>query len=185
MTKEILDTTKNNMNKSIEALKHDLQKIRTGRTNVSMLDGIMVNYYGQSTALSQVATLACPDAKSFTITPWETTVLKDIEAAILNSSIGMAPLNDGKMIRIKVPELTEERRKDLVKQMKNTLEQVKVSVRNTRRDANEQFKKLQTSKIITEDERKQSEEEVQKFTNDYIDQISQLGEAKTKELMTV
>lgn len=185
MTKEVLDTAKNNMIKSIEALKQDLQKIRTGRANVSMLDGVMVNYYGQSTALSQVATISCPDAKTFTITPWETTVLKDIEASILNSALGMAPINDGKMIRIKVPELTEDRRKVLVKQMKNNLEKVKVSIRNIRRDANEHFKKLQNSKDITEDEKKQCETEVQKFTDNSIDQVSQLGETKTKELMTV
>lgn len=185
MTKDVLDTTKKNMIKSIDALKQDLQKIRTGRANVSMLDGIMVSYYGQNTALSQVSTISCPDAKTFSITPWESTVLKDIEAAILNSALGMAPINDGKMIRIKVPELTEERRKDLVKQMKNNLEQVKVSIRNIRRDANEQCKKLQTSKDITEDEQKQCEAEIQKFTNDYIDQVNQLGESKTTELMTV
>lgn len=185
MTKELLQNTKNNMIKSIDALIQDLQKIRTGRANVAMLDGVNVNYYGQSTALSQVATISCPDAKTFTITPWESTVLKDIEAAILNSPLGMAPINDGKMIRIKVPELTEERRKDLVKQMKNNMEQVKVSIRNIRRDANEQLKKLQTSKDITEDEQKQHEAEVQKFTNSYIDQVSQLSETKAQELMTI
>lgn len=173
------------MLKSIKILTQDLQKIRTGRANVSMLDGITVSYYGQNTALSQVASIACPDAKTFSITPWELSVLKDIEAAILNSNLGMAPINDGKMIRIKVPELTQDRRKDLVKQMKMSLEQVKVSIRNIRRDANEQFKKLQNSKDITEDEQKTCEDKVQKFTNTYIDQITQLGEIKSKELMQV
>jgi ribosome recycling factor len=173
------------MDKATTALINELKKIRTGRAQVSMLDSVKVNYYGQPSPLSQVAAVSCPDAKSFLISPWEASILKEIESALIKSDIGMTPMNDGKVIRLKVPDLTEERRKDLVKQTKKMVEDAKVSVRMARRDANEELKKALKDKTISEDENKKSEVEIQKITDDFIKKIDSIAEEKEKSIMTI
>ena len=132
---------KTKMNKAIESLRNEMKKVRTGRAQVSMLDSIRVDYYGNLSPLSQIAVVSCPDAKSFLIAPWDANSLKSIETAIVRSNIGMSPQNDGKSIRLKLPELTEDRRKDLVKTIKKMVEEAKVTVRMARRDANDTLKK--------------------------------------------
>lgn len=173
------------MEKSIQSLQNELKKIRTGRAQVSMLDNIKVNYYGNPSPLNQVAAISCPDAKSFLISPWESSILKEIESSLIKSDIGMTPLNDGKVIRLKVPDLTEQRRKELVKQTKKIIEDAKVAVRMARRDANEEVKKALKDKAISEDESKKSETEVQKLTDDYIKKIDAIADEKEKSIMTI
>jgi ribosome recycling factor len=173
------------MDKAIEALQNELKKIRTGRANPSMLDGIRVNYYGSMSPLSQVAGVSCPDAKSFLIAPWEAAILKEIESAIVKSDIGMTPINDGKVIRLRVPELTEQRRKELVKQTKKVVEDAKVAIRMARRDANEEVKKALKDKTTSEDEAKRVEADVQKVTDDYIKKVDAIAEDKEKQIMTI
>ncbi|HMN70049.1 MAG TPA: ribosome recycling factor [Bdellovibrionales bacterium] len=177
--------SKDNMEKAIQTLLGELKKVRTGRAQVSMLDNIKVNYYGTPTPLNQVSALSTPDARSFLISPWETSILKEIEQAIVKSDLGMSPMNDGKVIRLKVPELTEDRRKDLVKSVKKICEDARVAVRMVRRDANDELKKELKDKVISEDENKRQQDEVQKITDDYIKKIDQLAADKEKELMTV
>ncbi len=174
-----------NMEKSLLALQNELKKIRTGRAQISMLDNIKVNYYGNMSPLNQVAAISTPDAKSFLIAPWEASILKEIEQAIVKSDIGMSPMNDGKAIRLKVPDLTEERRKDLVKQTKKIVEEARVAVRMARRDANEEVKKLLKDKAISEDESKKSETDVQKLTDDYIKKVEAISEEKEKSILTI
>ena len=159
--------------------------MRTGRANVSMLDSIKVNYYGALNPLNQVASVSCPDAKSFLIAPWEASVLKDIQAAIIKSNIGMAPQNDGKVIRLKLPDLTEERRKDMVKSIKKIVEDARISVRMARRDANELIKASQKSKEIGEDDEKSFLSEIQDLTDQYIKKIDKISDEKENELLTI
>ncbi len=173
------------MEKSLQALQNELKKIRTGRAQVSMLDNIKVNYYGNPSPLNQVAAISTPDAKSFLIAPWEASILKEIEQSIIKSDIGMTPMNDGKVIRLKVPDLTEERRKDLVKQTKKIVEEARVAIRMARRDANEEVKKALKDKAISEDESKKSETEVQKLTDDYIKKVDAISDEKEKSIMTI
>lgn len=173
------------MEKALEALKDQLKKIRTGRAQVSMLDSIKVNYYGTPTPLSQVATLSTPDARSFTIAPWEATILKEIEAALVKSDLGMSPQNDGKIIRLRVPELTEERRKQLVKSVKKIIEDARVAVRMARRNSNDEIKKALKDKTISEDDKKRLEDQIQKITDDYIAKVDKISDDKEKELLTV
>lgn len=182
---DIKDKSIESMEKSIESLHVELKKVRTGRAQASMLDSVMVDYYGTATALSQVATVSCPDAKSFQITPWEVSVLKDIEAGIIKSNIGMSPQNDGKSVRLKLPELTEERRKDMVKKIKKTIEDAKISIRMARRNANESLKALLKAKEISEDDQKRSLDEIQKSTDEFITKVDSIGTEKEKELMTI
>lgn len=176
---------KDHMEKAVSALMNELKKVRTGRAQISMLDGVRVNYYGTPTPLNQVAALSCPDARSFLISPWDGSVLKEIESAIVKSDVGMTPQNDGKVIRLKVPELTEERRKEMVKNIKKMVEDARVAVRMARRDANEVLKKGQKDKVISEDEAKRGETEIQKLTDDYVKKIDKIADDKEKELMTV
>jgi ribosome recycling factor len=184
----IADVKKNaqtKMDKSLLALGEELKKIRTGRAQVSMLDNIRVNYYGNPSPLSQVASISTPDAKSFLIAPWEASILKEIEQSIIKSELGMAPMNDGKVIRLKVPDLTEERRKDLAKQVKRIAEEARVAVRMARRDANDEVKKLHKDKAISEDEGKKAETEIQKATDDFIKKVDQIVEEKEKSILTI
>ncbi len=176
---------KANMEKVVNSLIEDLKKVRTGKAQVSMLDNIKVNYYGNPSPLNQVAAISCPDAKSFLISPWEASILKEIESALVKSDIGMTPLNDGKVIRLKVPDLTEQRRKELVKQTKKIVEDAKVAVRMARRDANEEVKKALKDKLISEDESKKSETEVQKVTDDYIKKVDAIADEKEKSILTI
>lgn len=180
-----METTNESMEKAITALGGELKKVRTGRAQVSMLDVIKVNYYGNPTPLNQVAAVSCPDAKSFLIQPWEASTLKEVEAAIVKSDVGMSPQNDGKVIRMRLPDLTEERRKELVKTIKKIVEDARVAVRMARRDANEIIKKAGKDKTIGEDEQKRMEAEVQKVTDDYIKKVDKIAEDKEKELMTI
>lgn len=185
MLAELKTTTVDKMEKATKALVEELKKIRTGKAQVSMLDSVKVNYYGSLSPLSQVASVSCPDAKSFLIAPWESAILKDIESALVKSDLGMAPMNDGKVIRLKVPDLTEERRKDLAKQVKKVAEDSRIAIRMVRRDANEVVKKALKDKAISEDESKKSETEIQKMTDDYIKKVDQITEEKEKSIMTI
>lgn len=185
MIAEAKKKAQDKMEKSLQALQNELKKIRTGRAQVSMLDNIKVNYYGNPSPLNQVAAISTPDAKSFLIAPWEASILKEIEQSIIKSDIGMTPMNDGKVIRLKVPDLTEERRKDLVKQTKKIVEEARVAIRMARRDANEEVKKALKDKAISEDESKKSETEVQKLTDDYIKKVDAISDEKEKSIMTI
>ena len=173
------------MEKVIVSLGEELKKVRTGKAQVSMLDSIRVNYYGNMSPLNQVASVSTPDAKTFLIAPWESSILKEIEQAIVKSDIGMAPINDGKVIRLKVPDLTEERRKDLAKQVKKIVEESRVAVRLVRRDANEEVKKAFKDKVISEDESKKAEADVQKITDDFIKKIDGIADEKEKSILTI
>ncbi len=185
MVDQIKNDTKTKMDKAVQALKNELKKIRTGKAHISMLDNIKVNYYGSPTPLAQTASLSCPDPKSFLITPWETPLLKEIESAIIKSDLGMTPINDGKVIRLKVPALTEERRKELVKNSKKIVEESRVAIRMARRDANELVKKHQKDKTLSEDQCKNLTDQVQKITDDFMKQIDQVAEEKEKDIMTI
>ena len=171
------------MQKTIDHLEADYQGIRAGRANPHVLDRLRVDYYGTPTPIQQVGNVTIPEARMIQIAPWEKSLIKEIEKAILASDIGITPSNDGSVIRLVFPELTEERRKDLVKEVKKKAEECKVAVRNIRRDGNEAFKKI--AKEISEDEVKQLEEELQKITDKYIKEIDKLTEAKSAEILTV
>ncbi len=185
----MLDQNKKNaqakMDKVLVSLGEDFKKVRTGKAQVSMLDSIRINYYGQMAPLNQVASVSTPDAKTFLIAPWESAILKDIEQGIVKSDIGMAPINDGKVIRLKVPDLTEERRKDLAKQVKKIAEDARVAVRLCRRDANEEVKKALKDKLVSEDEAKKAETDIQKLTDDVIKKVDSVTEEKEKSILTI
>ncbi len=185
MIEQAKTTTKANMEKAVVSLTEELKKVRTGKAQVSMLDNIRVNYYGQLSPLSQVASVSTPDAKTFLIAPWENSILKEIEMSIVKSDIGMAPINDGKVIRLKVPDLTEERRKDLAKQVKKITEDARVAVRLVRRDGNEEVKKALKDKLVSEDEAKKGEADIQKLTDDCIKKIDQIADEKEKSILTI
>ena len=176
---------KGRMQKSIDALKNELNRVRTGRASIALLDGVKVDYYGTPTPLNQVATLAVPESRQITIQPWDTSILSDIEKAILKSDLGLVPTNDGKVIRISIPQLTEERRKELVKVVKRIGENAKIAVRNIRRDANEFVKKKEKKKAISQDELKKDQEEIQKITDDFVQEIDNLVAEKEKEVMEI
>ncbi len=173
------------MEKSLESLESEYSNIRAGRANPNILNKIKVDYYGVPTPLQQVGNISVPEARTIVITPWENSLLKEIEKAIICSDLGLNPNNDGKSIILNFPELTEERRKDLVKDIKKKGENAKVAVRNIRRDANDYFKKQLKANEISEDEQKDYEDKVQKLTDKYIDQIETKIENKSKEIMTV
>lgn len=173
------------MGKTLNALESELTTIRAGRANPHILDKLTVDYYGAPTPLQQVANISVPEARMIQIQPWESSMIKAIEKAILCSDLGLNPGNDGKMIRLVFPELTEERRKDLVKEVKKKGEAAKVAVRNIRRDANDAYKKLKKEEDVSEDEIKELEDKVQKLTDKYIKDVDAAVEAKGKEIMTV
>lgn len=173
------------MEKSLENLKEEYSTIRAGRANPHLLDKIKVDYYGTPSSLQQVANVSVPEARMIQIQPWESSLIKDIEKAILCSDIGITPNNDGKVIRLVFPELTEDRRKELVKDVKKKGEGAKVAVRNIRRDANDAIKKAAKATEISEDEQKQLEDKVQKVTDKYIAEVDKAVEEKSKEILTV
>ncbi len=179
-----LEEAKDHMEKSIHHLAHALAKIRAGRAMPNMLDGLMVDYYGNPSPISQIASINTPDARSLVIKPWEKSMLQQIEKAIINSDLGLNPQNDGEIIRLNIPPLTEQRRKDLVKQSKNEAENGRISVRNVRKDTNIHLKKL-LKEHVSEDEVKKAEQTVQDFTDEYIKKIDHLLEKKEEEIMTV
>mgnify|MGYP000848149470 FL=1 len=173
------------MSKTLDSLKEEFASIRAGRANPHLLDKLKVDYYGQPSSLQSVANISVPEARVIQIQPWESKLIKDIEKAIINSDLGLTPSNDGKVIRLVFPELTEERRKDLVKDVKKKAENARVAVRNVRRDANDMLKKLNKSSEISEDELKTLEDKTQQLTDKYIADIDKLMEDKSKEILTV
>lgn len=185
MIKEIEKTAEEKMVKTISILKKELSSLKAGRANPAMLDRITVEYYGAETPLTQLANIAAPEPRVMTIQPWDSKSLSLIEKAILKSDLGINPSNDGKIIRLVVPQLTEERRKELVKVIKKMGEEAKVAVRNTRRDSNDSLKKLKKDGKISEDEIKKAEEEMQKSTDKAIKDIDKILEVKEKEIMEV
>lgn len=185
MINEIHKDAKNRMAKSIEALKHELTGVRTGRANTSLLDGITVDYYGTATPLNQVANIAVSDARTLSVTPWEKNMVASIEKAIMTSDLGLNPVTVGTNIRIPLPPLTEERRKELVKLVGQFGEQAKVAIRNIRRDANSQLKHLLNDKEITEDELRRAEDQIQKLTDEFVRQVDSIVKEKDDELMEI
>lgn len=173
------------MTKTVDTLSEDYKTIRAGRANPHILDKLKVDYYGQPTPIQSVANVSVPEARMIQIQPWEPSILKEIEKAILCSDLGLTPGNDGKSIRLVFPELTEDRRKELVKDVKKKAENAKVAVRNVRRDANDSFKKMNKASEISEDEQKTLEDQIQKLTDKYIAEIDKTMEAKSEEILTV
>ncbi len=185
MKEEIFADMKKRMEKSIEALGHELAGLRTGRASVAILDGIKVDYYGNLTPLKQIASLSVPEPRTITIQPWDTSQIHAIEKAIMASDLGLTPSSDGKVIRIGIPQLTEERRKELVKVARRFAEECKVSIRNVRRDANEALKKLEKEKKVSQDELKKSQHEVQDYTDKEIQKVDGMLAQKEAEIMEV
>ena len=181
---ERLQPYENKMQKSFQNLMEEFGSIRAGRANPHVLDKVKVNYYGTPTPIAQVGNITIPEARMIQISPWEKTLIKDIEKAIMSSDIGITPSNDGAVIRLVFPELTQERRKDLVKDVKKKAEEAKVAVRNIRRDGNDAFKKLAKAEV-SEDEIKELTDKLQKLTDKYIKDIDKLMEEKSKEILTV
>ncbi|MFC4354449.1 ribosome recycling factor [Chryseomicrobium palamuruense] len=185
MTKQVIDQTKDKMEKSVQAFSREIASIRAGRANASLLDKITVDYYGAPTPINQLAGVSTPEARLLVIQPYDKTALGDIEKAIMKSDLGISPSNDGSVIRLAIPALTEERRKDLAKLVKKEAEDAKVHVRNVRRDGNEDLKKLEKNGDITEDDLRTFQEDVQKLTDQYIAKIDELAKAKENEIMEV
>jgi ribosome recycling factor len=185
MLNDIQQDAASRMGKSIEALKHEFSKIRTGRAHPSLLDQIVVSYYGSDSTISQVANVAVEDARTLTITPWEKGMVQAIEKAILKSDLGLNPATNGMTIRIPLPALTEDRRRSLVKVVKHESENGRVAVRNIRRDANSEIKEALKEKLISEDEARAAEEKIQKLTDQYIKDIEKLLEAKEADLLSI
>lgn len=185
MEAKLKKDTEVSMQKAVDAFVEELKKIRTGRANVSMLDNIMVNYYGNPSPINQVASVSTPDAKSFLISPWETSILKEIESAIIKANLGMTPQNDGKVIRLKVPELTEDRRKDLAKSVKKIAEDARVAIRLARKDANDVLKKSLKDKLISEDDQKRSSDDIQKVTDNFIKKVDEISAQKESDLLKI
>lgn len=183
--KTIENKLQQQMDKTIEALKHEFSTIRAGRANAQMLDKIRVDYYGTPTPINQVGSISVPEPRTLMINPWDKSAMKDIETAIRNSDLGLNPTNDGEVIRLNVPALTEERRKELCKQAKKASEDFKVRIRNERRDANDKLKKLEKEGEITEDDLKKAQDNVQKMTDKYIKEIDTLLDIKEKDIMAV
>lgn len=181
--KNIVDEAAANMQKAVDHVQTQLSKVRTGRASASLLDNVKVEYYGEPTPVGQVGSISTPDARSILIQPWDRTVLSAIERSILAANLGITPQNDGQVIRITVPPLTEERRRDIVKQCKKMAEEGKLAVRNVRRDANEELKKAEKTEHFSEDDRKRGEDEVQKHTDRYVKDIDVVLEAKEREVM--
>jgi len=185
MIQEILDDANIRMGKSVEALKSELTSVRTGRANTALLDGISVDYYGNPTALNQVANVAVSDSRTLTITPWEKDMVAPIEKAIMKSSLGLNPVSAGIVIRLPLPPLTEERRKDMVKLVHSYGENCKIAIRNIRRDANQSFKTMLNEKDITEDELHSSEDSVQVITDKFVSQVDEVVKEKEAELLEI
>lgn len=183
MIESIYQDTRDGMQKSIDALENELKRIRTGRASLSLLDGIRVDYYGTLTPLNQMASLAVPESRLITIQPWDVSVIKDIEKALLKSDLGLTPSNDGKLIRISIPPLTEERRKQLVKAVYKKGEEHRIAVRNQRRDANDLLKSLKKDGEISEDDAFKAQDQIQKITDEYIQLVDEVCKDKEKEIL--
>lgn len=183
MYKSLLLDLEEKMKKTISVYRENLQNIRAGRANPALLDKVLVSYYGTMTPINQMATISVPEARLLTIQPWDASTIGEIEKSLMKSDLGITPSNDGKIIRLPFPALTEERRKDLVKQVKKSGEETKVAVRNSRRDAMDTIKKMEKSSEISEDELKKGEDEIQKLTDKYIKEVDNVSESKEKELL--
>ncbi|AMV72546.1 ribosome recycling factor [Desulfuromonas carbonis] len=185
MYQDLIGKARVGMEKAIEALKKEFTRVRTGRASVSLLDDIRIDYYGTPTPLNQVATLVVPEPRLITIQPWEKKLIPDIEKAILKSDLGLNPASDGVLVRIAIPALTEERRKEMVKQIKRMGEEAKIAIRNVRRDGNEGLKKLEKEKEISEDELKRGEKEIQDLTDQFVKKADEVVAVKEKEVMEI
>lgn len=185
MVQEVIKDCEGRMEKTIAALKRDLGKVRTGRASAALLEDVRVEYYGTPTPLNQVATISIPESRLIVIQPWDKSILGEIERALLKSELGLTPQNDGRVIRLSIPRLTEERRRELVKVVKKMAEGSKVALRNIRRDAIEQLRKMEKEKEISKDELRQYQNEIQKLTDRYVEEVDQVLEAKEKEIMEV
>ena len=183
MIEETLEETKDRMGKTITDLENELKRVRTGRASLSLLDGIRVDYYGTQTPLNQMASLSVPESRLIVIQPWDVSAIKEVEKAILKSDLGLTPSSDGKLIRIAIPPLTEERRKELVKVVSKMCEEHKVAARNIRRDANDLLKGFKKDGDISEDDAFKAQDSVQKITDDFISQIDEIYKAKEKEIL--
>jgi len=183
MIESIYQETRDSMKKSIDALKNEFKKVRTGRASLSILDDIRVDYYGALTPLNQMASLSIPESRMIAIQPWDVSVIKDVEKAILKSDLGLTPSNDGKVIRISIPPLTEERRKQLVKTIYKKSEEYKVSIRNVRRDANDLLKSLKKDGEISEDDAFKGQDRIQEITDEYINIVDDVCKEKEKEIL--
>lgn len=185
MLDEIKSTLEDNMTKAIKSLQTQYTKVRTGRASASVLDGLSVDYYGAPTPMNQVGQISTPEARLLQIQPFDKTLISEIEKTIINANLGLTPSNDGNFIRIQFPALTEEKRKDLVKDIKKMGEDAKIAIRNARRDQNDAVKKAEKAKDVTEDDSKKYQEEIQKVTDKFIKEVDALIESKEKELLTV
>lgn len=185
MSKQILDQFGTAADKSLAALKNELTKVRTGRASTALVEPVQVDYYGSMTPLTQVANVTTPDARTIQIAPWENSMIAAIEKAIHAANIGLTPQSDGKVVRISVPAMTEERRKEMVKLIKKIGEDSKVAIRNSRRDSNEAVKSAEKAKTVTEDESKKFQEQIQKKTDEKVAEVDKLITAKEKEIMTI
>ena len=181
----LLDETQERMDKAFEAMKHDFQAIRTGKASPALAEGLSVEYYGSSVRLKDIASITAPEPRLLVIQPWDQSAVKDIEKAILASDIGISPVSDGRIIRLPIPELSEERRKDMVRLVNKRAEEGRVEVRTVRRDSNEAAKKAQKASEITEDDLKTLLDDIQELTNDYVEQVNKALAAKEAELMEV
>ncbi|MFC1840756.1 ribosome recycling factor [Thermodesulfobacteriota bacterium] len=183
MKDEILSELREKMDKSIGALKKEFLRLRTGRASTALLDGIKVSCYESQMPIDQVASVSVPESRLITIKPWDQSIIKEIEKSILKSELGLTPMNDGKIIRISIPPLTEERRMELAKLAKKMAEDAKIAIRNHRREANEMFKELKNEKELSEDEMYRAQDEVQKITDDFIAKIDEINTEKEKEII--
>jgi ribosome recycling factor len=181
--KDILHETEQNMKKALEAMQREFQEVRTGRANPALVEGIRVDYYGTPTPLKQLATISVPDPRLITIQPWDPSVLPEIEKTIIKADMGVMPSNDGKVIRVSFPQLSEERRQELAKLVKKMAEEGRVSIRTVRRDAIEAARRMEKEGVITEDDRFRAQDEIQKLTDRYIEKVDKILEEKEKELM--
>lgn len=185
MPNQILSSTKDKMKKAIQAYTRELASVRAGRANASLLDRISVDYYGVATPINQMASISVPEARLLVIQPYDKNILGDIEKAILKSDLGLTPSNDGNLIRISIPQLTEERRKAIVKQVRKEAEDAKVAIRNIRREGNDELKKQEKDGDITEDELRRLSDDIQKLTDDHIKEIEKITESKEEEILAV
>lgn len=185
MINDVLEETRDRMEKSLKAFEKELTTVRTGRASQALLDPVKVDYYGTSTPLSQMASISVPESRLLTVKPWDVSVINDVEKAILKANLGLTPSNDGKLIRIAIPPLTEERRKEIVKSVGHTCEEYRVAVRNIRRDSNENLKDLQKEGEISEDDSFKAQKQVQDLTDQYIKKLDEIFAAKEKEILEV
>jgi ribosome recycling factor len=185
MSTPVLDVLRKEMEQTLEALRKELAKVRSGRASTALIEGVLVDYYGTRTPLNQLAALSAPEPRLLVVQPYDRSVIGSIEKAIYQSDLGLTPMNDGKLIRIPIPELTEERRRELVRHIRKVAEEYRVSMRNHRRDANERIKKMQKDKQLAEDDARTLQDKVQKCTDEYLDKLDKVLKVKEAELMAV